>query len=277
MHCLLVVILCLGEILLSPKTHTEKNQSAQANTNKSAVDQKATDPGKALSETQINTNNYQNSEGNETVKNITDGLLALFTLALAVVSVMQWLVLRKHEEWMRKHDANLSKMAQAAVDNAKALVNSNCSLVEVFMEWVPDGARIKAEGGTTEIYINLICSNRGNSPASIVERIIKMEISDMFRGPNLSTVNDSEIDRELIPLAQTGVDGCRRDRRYRLCEPNRPENKYILIYGLVKYRDIFTPEEQSRETWFGFYTTEQDARRNVPMARIQQPGYNRHT
>ncbi|HTZ82943.1 MAG TPA: hypothetical protein VMB66_07125 [Candidatus Acidoferrales bacterium] len=120
MRCWLVIIVCLGGVLQSPKTHTDKQQNSQTNINKSAIDQKAADAGKALSQTQINTNNYQNPEGNETVKNITDGLLALFTLALAVVSVMQWRVLQGHEQWMEKHDAKLEQLAEAANKNADA-------------------------------------------------------------------------------------------------------------------------------------------------------------
>jgi hypothetical protein len=120
MRCWLVLIVCLGGLLQSPKPHTDKKQSSQTNINKAAIDQKAADAGKVLSQTQINTNNYQNPEGNETVKNITDGLLALFTLALAVVSVMQWRVLQKHEEWMQQHDAKLGQLAEAANKNADA-------------------------------------------------------------------------------------------------------------------------------------------------------------
>jgi hypothetical protein len=120
MRCWLAIILCLGSsVPQSPKQHTENKQNTQTQAGKTAVDQSIPDTSKAP-ETQINTNNYQNSEGNETAKNISDGLLALFTLALVVVSVMQWRVLRGHEQWMEKHDAKLEQLAEAANKNADA-------------------------------------------------------------------------------------------------------------------------------------------------------------
>jgi hypothetical protein len=119
MRCLLVVILCLSGVLQSPKQHAGNKRNAKSQIDKTAVDRSISDPSKAP-ETQINTNNYQNSDGNETVKKISDALLAVFTLALVVVSVLQWRVLRGHERWMEKHDAKLEQLAEAANKNAEA-------------------------------------------------------------------------------------------------------------------------------------------------------------
>ncbi|MGC2513687.1 MAG: hypothetical protein WA383_04140, partial [Terriglobales bacterium] len=259
-------------LLSAPQNHTASNQTSSTRNTQGPVRpperaQESPDSGYSdnASGTQFTYNSQQES-GNETAKVIFDGLLVLLTGGLVVVGIRQAQILKKqadilekHEGWMQKHDAHLAKLAQAAMDNAKALVNSNCSLVEVFVEWVPGSSHLKIVGDKTEIFVNFICSNRGHSPASIVERIVKAEISDGFRGPDISAVNDSEIDRELIPLAKTDVNGSRKDRNYRLYASGRPGNKFILIYGVVRYRDIFTPKDKLRETWFGFYTTDQDS------------------
>jgi hypothetical protein len=119
MGCLLAIILCLSSVSQSPKQHTENKQNAQAQTDKSAANQSITDTGKPP-ETQFYTYNNQNSDGNETVKEINDYLLAAFTLALVVVGWLQWRVLRKHEEWMQQHDVKLGQLAEAANKNADA-------------------------------------------------------------------------------------------------------------------------------------------------------------
>src|ERR1700721_4880611 len=113
MRLLLIIILCLSAAAQSPRQHTGGNkQNAQAQADKPTGNQNSSDAGKS-SETPFYAYNIQKTDGNETVKIISDCLLAAFTLALVIVSLMQWRVLRNH-------DANLVKLAQAAKDNAQA-------------------------------------------------------------------------------------------------------------------------------------------------------------
>jgi hypothetical protein len=115
----LSVILCLSSFWQSPNQQTSIKQNVHAQKDKSAINQSVPDPVKTT-ETQFNTYNNQQSDGNEAVKNISDALLAAFTFALVVVSIMQWRVLRGHERWMEKHDAKLEQLAEAANKNADA-------------------------------------------------------------------------------------------------------------------------------------------------------------
>jgi hypothetical protein len=177
MQLLLIIVLCLSAFAQSPKQHAGNKQDAQAQADKTAVDQHAPDTVKAP-ETQINTNNYHNPEGNETAKNMSDGLLALFTLALVVVSVMQWRVLRKHEEWMQKHDAKLEKLAEAALLNARSFISSERPWIIVV---------VRKEKGI----LTFSATNDGRSPAVIVDCFaqwsVQPNVASLPAPPNYGT------------------------------------------------------------------------------------------
>jgi len=277
MRSLLATALCLCTLTQSPKQHTDSKQGTQAQTNKAATNQSVPDTSKS-SETQFYTYNNQKPERNETAKEIGDYLLALFTLALAVVSIMQWLVLRQHEQWMEKHDAKLERVAQAANENAKALINSERAWITVYLKWSEPGNHARTlPDGRARMDIQCICANRGKSPAWVVEQCIKVEVANGFYGPDYSDVHDSDIDRRFIPLSprDTPTSDTTDFRRQLFTKGPAPINKFILIYGYVKYRDVFTQQGQPRETQFGFFT--QATGGVEPISRIAQPEYNRYT
>jgi hypothetical protein len=211
----------------------------------------------------------------ETAKIIFDGLLVLFTLGLVWVGLKQAKILSEHEGWMEKHDAKLEKLAQAANENAKALINSERAWVTVYAKW-NDGHHLYDVSGRTAADVKVIYVNRGKSPAWIVEQCIKIEVSNGFYGPDYSDVDDSEIDRRFIPLSPRGEPiSSGTDNPIRLTTKEAVGNRYILIYGYVKYRDIFTENGQPRETGFGFYTS--IANLKDPLTRIAQTEYNQYT
>ncbi len=277
MRQLVLLLLCSLLAAQSQKQPTSNKQNTQEQVQKPTVNQSISKPSESRAvQGKVSADNHQHTYGEQRVKEINDTLLVIFTGLLFVVGALQWWVLHQHEQWMQKHDAKLEKLAQAANDNARALANSERAWVTVFVEWVKGATNLKTIGeNSTQVFVNLICSNRGHSPAWIVERAIKAEISDGFYGPDISTVHDAEIDRQLIPLAPTGVNGSRDDVPRKLYVPDTIGTKFVLIYGVVKYRDVFTPKGQLRETWFGFYTTEDS--KYDPPARIHQSDYNKYT
>jgi hypothetical protein len=311
-----------------------QSNSAQAQVSKTPDNKDISEQSQPVVATESNTTaNYYEYQDKDKGESKPDWWLAIFTFALVVVGILQWLVLLKHETWMQKNVEMVTKVANAADANAKAiaaqsgimqgqieaiesqnrtmqesvtvardaaqaardnasaakasadaLVNSERAWIMVTVEWVqPSGRLVYTSSGDlsntqTQVLVNLVCVNRGKSPAWIVERSIKAEISDGFYGPDLSTVNDSEIDRQLILLGTFGAPEIRVDRTdlpRRLHAPGAPGNKYILVYGVVKYRDAFTPKGELRETWFGYYTLE--GSQKDPLARISQSEYNNYT
>jgi hypothetical protein len=204
--------------------------------------------------------------------------ISIITAVYSLFSVLTFFSIKKQTDI-----AEIS--ANAAKRSADALINSERSWVMVDVEWpTASSGRLlnlssiapdNSQRDQTQVYVNIVCVNRGKSPAWIVERIAKAEISGAFWGPNLSTVNDSEIDRRLISLGIAGTPEARTEDSIKLYAPGKPGNKYVLVYGVVKYRDAFTPKGQLRETWFGYYTLE--TRLKDPPARISQPDYNNYT
>ena len=64
------------------------------------------------------TDTHKEQDRAQTVKEINSTLLVIFTGVLAIFAWLQWRVLCEHEEWMRKHDANLEKLADSSKKSA---------------------------------------------------------------------------------------------------------------------------------------------------------------
>jgi hypothetical protein len=303
----LIVLLCVAtsSVPQSPKKQgiAAKNgavNTAPASKTKTEKQDTATTPSQTIaiynqpSPTDHNGANKQSQDATEVERNLTKftGYLVIAGLLQVLILAVQAVLFFQQKKIMGQHKVSLEQLATAASDNAvaakksaDALVNSERAWVMVDIEWeaassgrltnlssiAPDHTQVDQ----TQVYINIICVNRGKSPAWVVERVAKAEISGAFYGPNLSTVNDSEIDRRLISLGIAGTPEARTEQSIKLYAPGTPGNKYVLIYGVVKYRDAFTPKGELRETWFGYYTLE--TRIKDHLARISQPEYNKYT
>ena len=205
MRLFLVLVLCISASAQSPKQHIADKQTAQAQIEKPTNNQGVSDSSKA-SETQFYTYNNQNPEGQETAKEVSDYLLALFTFALVVVSVMQWKVLREHEGWMRKHDTQLEKLAQSTRENADAIMASERAWVIASPKdpnpdfgFVPEAGNTiqqRLAGANKQNVFFFAFKNTGNTPARLTEIIIRYakisrfedipEIPDLTGGARLS-------------------------------------------------------------------------------------------
>jgi hypothetical protein len=130
MRLRLSFLLCLSVTAQLQKQASSNKQHSDKPVDKPAVNQPITDPSKNSSEaamkqalpiaTQVPPDAHKEQDGAQRVKEINDTLLVIFTGLLFIVGALQWWVLRKHEEWMQKHDANLVKLAKFAADNAAA-------------------------------------------------------------------------------------------------------------------------------------------------------------
>ena len=189
-----------------------------------------------------------------TIVGIAGTCLALQTLRAIRIEVKAAVISLQHSSRLARAAQGTAHAARANADaankNASALINSERAWVMVEVVWVSsESGRLLTTSrpvndgiaSNTQVYVNLICVNRGKSPAWIVEQTGKAEISGGFYGPDLSTVNDSEIDRRLMSLGPRGTPEARTERSIKLYAPGLPGNKYVLVYGVVKYRDPFTP------------------------------------
>jgi hypothetical protein len=183
-----------------------------------------------------------------------------------VVAVIYWKTLRAIE---KQTEAN-HKSADAAHKSAEALVSAERAWVMVEIHWTDQrGGLLRSESsdGTirTGAFVNLICRNQGRTPAWIVERHIRVEVTNSVAPkPEL---RGAEISYDLEPLAVGGRDSI---QHWSLIGDGwAGEGRFTLIYGVVKYRDVFSP---SRETRFGYMVAKDGS-----LARIAHPEYNKNT
>jgi hypothetical protein len=69
-------------------------------------------------ENKVTADSHQEHDGAQTIKEINDSLLVMFTGALAVVGYLQYRALRDHEKWMRRNIAISKSAADAATKSA---------------------------------------------------------------------------------------------------------------------------------------------------------------
>lgn len=105
-----------------------QNNNTQSQVSKPSEDEEiAKRPQPAVPpEINVSNNCYQDSgrdKGSDDgkTKDTSDFFLALFTLALVIVGILQWRVLRGHETWMQKNVEMVTRVADAADANTEAI------------------------------------------------------------------------------------------------------------------------------------------------------------
>jgi hypothetical protein len=169
----------------------------------------------------------------------------------------------------KQTEANL-KSADAAHKSAEALVSAERAWVMVEIHWTGQrGGLLRSESSDGKIrtgaFVSLICRNQGRTPAWIVERHIRVEVTNSVAPkPEL---RGAEISYDLEPLAVGGRDSI---QHWSLIGDGwAGMGAATLIYGVVKYRDVFSP---SRETWFGYMVAADGS-----LAPVAHPEYNKNT
>jgi hypothetical protein len=192
------------------------------------------------------------------------------TWATVIVGiVVAYIYLRTLRAIEKQTEAN-RKSADAAHKSADALVSAERAWVMVNVKWAAQRGQLRRVDGSDGITrtvadVNLICRNQGKTPAWIVERHIRIEVTNSVSPKPL--LQGAEISYDPEPLA---VDGSESFQHWSLTGDGwAGAGRFTLIYGVVKYRDVFSP---SRETWFG-YIVKPDGR----FERIAHPEYNKNT
>lgn len=98
---------------------------------------------------------------------------------------------------------------------------------------------------TIETFVNVVlfCQNQGRTPAWILEQHIRCEIFDPGNVPTKPDFGAHFQVEKGIRVAPVGIE---IPHRYTLFVPGKcAERQVILVYGFVKYRDIFRKEHTS--------------------------------
>lgn len=264
-----VLFLVIGATSLampqSQKQPATNKQGPQKQIEKSAVNQTVPDtsrPG-TVSETQFYTYNRQESERGETIKEISDVLLAIFTLALVWVGWQQWRTLRKHETWMEKNVAVVTEIASAAKKNADAIVDAERAwIIATPVQDAPDLGFIPDPGDSPETPFNdtsnrfsVSFKNTGNTPARLIDSAVVYRLFNSLdevpsepnygqRGPfeGLPLVKGDSIGA-IAFLQPTSIMA-----RSQAAAVQRQE-AFMCAYGIIAYEDVFG---RARETRFGY-------------------------
>jgi hypothetical protein len=131
--------------------------------------------------------------------------------------------------------------------------------------YVSDGKGGTAGGDNTSFYAVLLCKNEGNSPGWVDEKRAKFEIvSSLPPRPDLESA-------QVIQAGPIPIGPNREDELH--FEPkalrHHESSKMTVIYGAVRYRDIFGKQ---RQTTFAYRVLDGQLRRLEGY-----PEYNKNT
>lgn len=265
MRQLLIISLCLGIALAQlPKKETTDKKATQKQA-PPAGNQQLSEPSQPnpTRETTYYTYYHQEPDRKETVKNVSDFFLALFTLALVAVGILQTRVLCKHEAWMRRNVAVVRRIARAANKNADALIDAERAwIIASPAQNAPEIGFIpppnhppELDGADTSNYFSVAFKNTGKTPAKLTDSAVMYRLfnnlNEIPPEPNYGprgTLGD-------IPLSTGDSLGA-----FAFLQPNTiltydvaqavfRQGAFLLAYGIVSYRDVF---EREHETRFGY-------------------------
>jgi hypothetical protein len=104
----------------------------------------------------------------------------------------------------------------------------------------------------TDFMLRFVCSNHGKTPALITEKAAKLVMFPKGKLPNNPDLSSLEIlDNRVEPLAAREK-STRQNDQYLSVPGYRGLDQWIVLYGVVKFRDIFG---RDRQTTFGYEVT----------------------
>jgi hypothetical protein len=164
---------------------------------------------------------------------------------------------------LRTYVGHTETTATAAKESADALINSERGWVLAEIQWSKTGFDHVITGSSTtseteernqrdilSLNVSLVCKNQGKTPAWIMrKRIIFRAFESVPTLPDYTWNNNEDFDTH--GPEPIGVGGESSEDTTLRCE-GRLDSKYLIVYGFVKYRDVFSPD---RETRFGYIIT----------------------
>jgi hypothetical protein len=225
------------------------------------------------------TYNARNENDTEAAKIIFDGLLVLATIGLVWVGIRQANILKKHEEWMEKHDEKLGKLAKSASDNASAANatattadHSAVAIKNIHRAWVLFVWQQIPHGTAEEFTFSI--RNWGQTPARIDcvmfdERVwVRSDLgnipaaSTFFTFPHILAPSEHWTIRR---VNAKGVAGGEWSAVYN-------GTKVCVWHGMISYRDVLD-EATIHETWFCYWYSPKEVGLHVGGP----PEYNKAT
>jgi hypothetical protein len=167
----------------------------------------------------------------------------------------------------------IKRQADIAEKPANAVVNAEAAWIMVkitlFSGTGAEAIRENEDAGrkTTSAFITCHCQNRGNTPGTVIEKRIGLAtVTSLPTKPDLSGTIVFQAEPELLAGGQES------HRHFDIGGNPREFGKTTIIYGIVRYRDVF---DRDRYTTFGYMLSPDKPPR---IERIPNyPQYNENT
>ena len=192
---------------------------------------------------------------------LSEILVASFTGMLVIVGVLQWWLIHRQDQHFRMSE-RAWVMAQIDGDRRK---------------WSDGKVHILEGSGTsgdsTGTWIILSCHNEGKSPAWIYEKRVKFEVAPRLNpAPDFDSLPVVFNGREPIGIGQAAIPNVTKLHRLEIAEGHTKPGDMMIIYGIVRYHDIF---KESRTATFGYQITGESE--GYILGRLTESAYNDNT
>ena len=128
-------------------------------------------------------------------------------------------------------------------------------------------------GDSTGTWIILSCHNEGKSPAWIYEKRVKFELVPRVNpAPDFDSLPVAFNGREPIGIGQAAIPNVTKLHRLEIAEGHAKSGDMMIIYGIVKYHDIF---KEIRTATFGYQITREAE--GYTLERLTEAAYNDNT
>jgi hypothetical protein len=255
-------------LFLVPQKQTDRKHDPQKPAQPPAVNPTSPDASSpAVSGTQFYTYNSQQNDRAETIKIVSDILLALFTAALVYVGWEQAKTLRKHESWMEKNVEVVTQIADAAKNNADAALLNAKAVIKSERPWITasvgdDSFRLFGNPAIVPRFW-LAIKNSGRTPGKLVRVLMKFEkrysLEDLRGiGSDLFITDICVIPYVLIapgdmPFKISTTIAGEKSITTEEASGIRDGKLFLVVYGVIEYEDIFDTPEKSHKSGFFFY------------------------
>ena len=194
---------------------------------------------------------------------ITDWLLVLLTLVLAIVGATQAYIYARQKDVMQKALAateESNKVAKESADAARRSADASMAMERPWLVVTLANAFMfhrQGEDDRRELRVFYVMTNYGRTPAWIGERRMSIIVlgNDDEPGPTLAPelllTDDEQADCAKLPLAPGASDdqGCVATTVTLTETQVRTSSLRAMIYGTIEYRDVFGESRSAGFSW----------------------------
>ncbi len=170
--------------------------------------------------------------------------------ALVIVTFLAAVAALLSLHFIRMQAVSTEKAANAANNNAIAVINAERAWVMANLEKGPGPGTHSTGSDDTSVYFRLTLKNDGRTPAWITRRdmclVVKEKSVMLPEVPDFSRAQTSE--DQAIPISANGTSPAIDE--WIKAEGCQGMEDDLILYGVVKYRDVFS--EMDRETFFAY-------------------------